>query len=553
MNEHDETSRDSAEQFCECGAFVSREVSQVTAGSAQWFKRVLACNPFYLVSAALLLFGVYKVSTDPQLAAREFSQLQFNFGSLQFYELLLVGTAIFLARRKVWYDSTLLVTLENLLLLVPFILISHAALMDSRTVGWMSVLGVGLVLMRFGALRRWFGQLNLPPRALIAGGLILTVNVIWLWVYRDLQEERTPVWGPAHEMHEWSWLLILPALLMLGGVLPIAKEVGRSLLPQHRWLPFGFFGLWIAGTAVHLYSLTYMYDFVLRRELLAPSLCVLAWLAAWRTSDFLKHLHQGVSRTLLTLPLIAALVAGGGDVEVLMVLAGANAVVYAAFWMRRDARFVRHLLFASLVMLGACLPSNSFGTLPRFDRPMLLSLAVGCYLVLWTALSRQPKAGVLGALLCAISAMFCGRDVAGIQHVALQLALVFLLVHSVRWDDMLHDGARAVRTVAAILWVAHALVWVHAGASGWMTCTFSIVVVIACAVVRIFRGRWEFQILLTSAVLVGLAGPGHVLVGVMRSAPGGMLAILGSFLLFAIGTGAALIKHRWHESQEKGS
>src|SRR5262245_22974788 len=77
-----------------------------------WLKHLLACNPFYLVSAGLLLFGLYRVSIDPHFLHGEIPQLVFNFTSLQLYELLLVGTAIVLARRCIWYDSKLLVVLE---------------------------------------------------------------------------------------------------------------------------------------------------------------------------------------------------------------------------------------------------------------------------------------------------------------------------------------------------------------------------------------------------------------------------------------------------------
>src|SRR5437016_1210731 len=97
-----------------------------------WLKRALACNPFYLFSAALLLYGFYRISVDPDFLNREVARLVFSFTSLQFYEILLVVTAVFLARRRIWYDSTLLIILENLFLLVPFILISQAALLDKR-------------------------------------------------------------------------------------------------------------------------------------------------------------------------------------------------------------------------------------------------------------------------------------------------------------------------------------------------------------------------------------------------------------------------------------
>lgn len=108
-----------------------------------WLKRFLACNPFYLVSAALLLYGVYRVSVDPNFLNRETAQLAFNFTSLQFYEVLLVLTATFLARQRIWYDSTLLVVLENGLLLVPFILISQAAKIGNGFI-WAMCLAGGL-------------------------------------------------------------------------------------------------------------------------------------------------------------------------------------------------------------------------------------------------------------------------------------------------------------------------------------------------------------------------------------------------------------------------
>src|SRR5216110_354693 len=76
-----------------------------------WAKRFLVCNPFYLVSAAMLLFGMYRLSVDRGVFTEEISQLVFNLSSLQFYEILLVATAIFLAGRKIWYDSTLLIGL----------------------------------------------------------------------------------------------------------------------------------------------------------------------------------------------------------------------------------------------------------------------------------------------------------------------------------------------------------------------------------------------------------------------------------------------------------
>src|SRR5687767_1604534 len=95
---------------------------------AFWIKRLLVCNPFFLCSAALLLFAVNRLSSDDKLFVSELQNLLFNFSALQFYEVLVVATAIVLARRKIWYDSALLVALEQGLVLVPFMLISQATM-----------------------------------------------------------------------------------------------------------------------------------------------------------------------------------------------------------------------------------------------------------------------------------------------------------------------------------------------------------------------------------------------------------------------------------------
>ena len=46
------------------------EVQPPVRSVSYWLKRFLACNPFYLVSAALLLFGFYRISVDPGFLSR---------------------------------------------------------------------------------------------------------------------------------------------------------------------------------------------------------------------------------------------------------------------------------------------------------------------------------------------------------------------------------------------------------------------------------------------------------------------------------------------------
>ena len=257
-----------------------------------WTKRLLACNPFYLLSAALLLYGCYRISIEPGVAQRNSFHLFFNFGSLQFYEALLVATAIFLAGRRIWYDSTLLFGLENMLLFVPFILISHGALIGQVAVEkslMRELCGITavLALARLVTVRRFFRELNFPGRALTIVLVFLLINVVLPVAYRTVQDTKFGFKlesGTAYWTNEWMWLLVLPASALLGLLVPV-RHARCETWPERHWLPVGMFALWLAGTAVHLYSLDYIYDYDLRGELLAPLFVVVAWVLQSRAPD----------------------------------------------------------------------------------------------------------------------------------------------------------------------------------------------------------------------------------------------------------------------------
>src|SRR6267142_4397495 len=91
-----------------------RVVASHMAAIRNWVHLLLDGNPFYIASAALLLFAINRLSVDPQFLGGEEAKLIFNFSALQVYELLLICVVLFLAARRIFYDSTLLVVLESL-------------------------------------------------------------------------------------------------------------------------------------------------------------------------------------------------------------------------------------------------------------------------------------------------------------------------------------------------------------------------------------------------------------------------------------------------------
>lgn len=554
MNEHDESEMVAPPIL---SAPVDVPPSPAPRPVSYWIKRLLVCNPFYLVSAALLLFGMYRLSVDRNLFAEEISQLAFNLSSLECYEILLAGTAIFLAVRRIWYDSTLLVALENLLVFVPFILLSQVALISTRAVWIVCFVTALLAVIRVGSLKRCFTQLNLPKAALVLGFVLLLVNIGLLATYRIVGETKMgwkPDSGRDFVINQLTWLVILPAALALANFLPHARETG-SLEPQRRWLPAGFFSLWIVATGVHLYCLNYVYNFAFGIHMLVPAFWMLAWTTCRRAPDVFALENKNVKFALTLAPLLVTfLAATQSGSKIFFGLGLLNTFVYGLMCLRdRNHPFAWHLLFASAVLLICGMPAEWIRIVtPALERAHYIALGIGIYLLCYILMSRDPKVGMLGSILVAtVVAVLFSKHGAALQWAA-QSGLVFLLLHSLGWADLEHPGARAVRAMAAVLWVAETILWVRSGAAMWMPCIPGGIVFAGYLLTQLLRGRWDSLIILPAASISAvLSGPGNFLFDALQSAPGGLLAIIASFLLFALGTAVALTKHHWHEPGRK--
>jgi hypothetical protein len=278
---------------------------------------------------------------------------------------------------------------------------------------------------------------------------------------------------------------------------------------------------------------------------------MLAWTAYRRAPEFFAWESRAPQYALavssLLIPLLAA---SENGTKIFFALTALNVVIYAAMYLlNHDRKFVRHMAFAAVVMLVCGLPSEWIYFLtPTLEREHYVAAGIAVYLMLYTTLSRHPRAGIFGSIGLMAGILIFFQDHDGAFHWALQSGLVFLLVHSLRWDDAQHEGARAVRNSAAGLWVTHAFVWMAVGGEMWMPCTTAGVVLGTYFVARLLRGRWDLIILPAASILTVLSGPGNALVLYLQSAPLGLLAMIGSLLLFALGTAAALTKHRWHRT-----
>jgi hypothetical protein len=205
------------------------------------------------------------------------------------------------------------------------------------------------------------------------------------------------------------------------------------------------------------------------------------------------------------------------------------------------------MLFAAVLMFLAALPDTLIYVIfPKLTGNDCVTSGAMLYLLFWMARSQNPQMGMFTSILagCMVGNLFDSGNW------AFQAGLVFLLLHSLRWNDAAHVGANAVRILTGTIWVTHSFLWVGFNPGGWwMPCVTGLLVLAIYAVVQFFDGKWNHPGVPGAALLVILSGPCHDAVEYLRTLPAGLLAIIGSFLLFGLGTLAALTRSYWHKSE----
>ncbi len=507
-------------------------------GAGPWWplvKRLVLCNPFYLCSAALLLYAINRLSIDPGFLSDETANLLFNFSALQVYELLLVVTAIVLAARRVWYDSALLVVLENGLLLVPFMLISQAAFIQKGLAWALSAVAALMVAGRFYAIRHYYPRFNLPGRALLVGLLVLGFNLALPHIFRPWVEHDAEDWRVPNEI---LWWMAMPVLAACANLLSRATR-HSGLNPERSWLPLFNYGLWLIGTGVHVWSLGYICKIRFEFVFLAPAACVCAWTLFNRFSDFVANPSAETRSFALGFAFLTPLLA----IEqpwLLVSVASVNTIGFIAVFLTNKSKMgttARELALLSMVMIFAGLPRE---WMPSLTRPENVCGAMVVYCVMMALRSGDPRIGILGAIAVAFSTGWLARD--WTWHAAAQATCAFLLCHSLRWPRDI-DGAGFLRLVTGLIWTSDAIFWTRNG--GWASWgSVAALATIVLAIWAIHRWRTGSVSLVgpISAVIVLFSGPANWF---STSAPAGIIALVASVALFGIGTVVAWNRHAW--------
>jgi hypothetical protein len=313
-----------------------------------------------------------------------------------------------------------------------------------------------------------------------------------------------------------------------------------------RYFPLLALVSWVGGTAAHFYCIDYVNVLRWSPALLVPALWVAAW-TVWKFSlamDF--SLRRDISRGLFSLPVaVLALAAYYKQWGIVFALTMLNAPIYFALAAQQRDRLAMRLCLLSVSLMGGAVPQSWLLSLHfPFTRPELLGMSALGFVLISTALSRNPKAAVLGSIAATLFVASLPPGIDVLMNPALQTGAIFFLVHSLRWSEGI--GA-PLRIIAAVFWMTHSLIWVGTDSdvarNGVLVAAASVVAVYFLA--RFVLGAWGPRIIPFTAMAVSFGPLLCHLARLLKEAPAGLLVLLGSFALFALGTVAALTKSRW--------
>ncbi len=516
-----------------------------------WMRLFLMGNPFYVLSAVLLLYGIGRLSGNEHFLTMELDKLLFNFGALEGYEVLLAGTAIGLFRRPIMYDSGLLVVLEQLLVFVPFLLVSQAIFLGGGLAGIFCLGAVILAAGRMWGLRRYCRSLVLPRALWVMGVMTLVAQAVIPMFFRGMYVEND-----AELRHYYietalggCWHGWLPVVLGLLLVLPrdSAETDGHF---SRRWVFLVIGGLWTLVSGAHFAAIGYVYDVPWRWEYVLTALWAGAWLVYVRRTDFMAEVSPRWEAVVLPIPLILSFIQTSSAEGPERWLPGVvNAVGYGILLgARPGSRLISELVlwaWAGLIGQGVMVLTAA-GWFGASGIPFL-AIVFLVFVLLHAAISSDPRWGLAGMAVCILALMHWVNWPGMREVLAIQTGCLFLLLHSLRWDDRRQAGAIVCRWLAAGVWVLSSSGELAVGVSsagGMISLGAAIVVLMVTGLCWWWDGKRPPMALLVAGVTVPMLAPLNLVWRVVHQAPGGVWALIGSLGLFVVGTGIALIRPR---------
>jgi hypothetical protein len=491
---------------------------------------IIVCNPLLLLSPMCLLYGIYRAVTAPNLFAEDAANTIFNFIALALYVLMVCVTSTLLARKRIIPDATMLLLLHALLFVAPFILIAHGVFLEGDLAAALGWGGMGCGLAQLWLLRHRLPETFFSRRFVVGGVLILAANFAAPMLFRhglDNARNDNEVWGI---VSNYAWNLALPLLAAWLNVLPIKRG---TMLWSQSWFSFATYGLWLAGTAIQLWTVAYVDDRALRAYQFTAVLWVIGWTLFYRASifpaPFAKAFQRFAPISVLFLPALGA--SDGLNVNIACVLFVLNVPLSMLAFGRMPVWAVSGLSIAGAV---CCLPVEWLhGFVPQADRLQLISVTLAGLAFGGLAVLRDSRAGVIGAIAITISL----RQFADVTNAtALNMGILFFFAHQLRWG-YIGRAESVLLFMAGVIWMIQTFALEARGENPRVACMVATVV----ATLALRNASLGFATSLVPpvcSIIVLLIHPTHVLGVGIAKAPSGVLAILFGFLL--LGGGA------WH-------
>jgi hypothetical protein len=132
------------------------------------------------------------------------------------------------------------------------------------------------------------------------------------------------------------------------------------------------------------------------------------------------------------------------------------------------------------------------------------------------------------------------------ENCTLQFGFCFLLLHSLRWNDKAHPGARVARISASLFWALHSFLLIRSSADfQWVPISLGVSFVLLFVVVTFLLKHPFPGVILGACLIVLLSTPINMIAPKVVRLPLGVVVTLGSFVLFALATGLALRKSKF--------
>lgn len=516
----------------------------------KWVRWLLAGNPFYPVSAGLVLLGVFLLSGEQRIFDTELRQLWFNLGAVSGYGFLMVFTAVWLYRRRVHYETIMLAVLVALPILTPFILISQAALIGGNVLPAACLVAAACAGTQFTLLRFRIPALPLGNGLGLFFGLILLANlamplVVHEWHYR-LDAIRWAVFvngfGPV------AWELLLPILLVVGyAVRPEPARLGNL---QINWLSAVWMFLLAGATVVHMSALCFVYSVPWSPQLLYPVLWLASWMVALRLPRWFGRIDPRMGECIAALPAFVGLVAWLDPYALSLSWLNLLNLTGCGFrcLLRGDTRF-RWRVIATLSGIGwlRTVPAGLIHEWwPNLSRVDLMLLAVSIAIIAVGSWRRQPVWSFLTALAVVRPLQFFWLTNSADWPVVGQLALSVCWFMSFRWHPDRSD-ARSFRRLVFGFWWAHSILWLlRDGGHGAIDLSVFAFAFLISSSLGIWGGaplRNGWFAVLSVVILSMRVAP--FAIELLAKLPTGLLVLGFGVISFGVGTSIAIWRGKW--------